>query len=98
VSAHISSTAVKVNRKGIGKIRVGCSKSCRGKVTVKGKGIKASKKVKVGSKHTKLVKLKFSKKEVRKIRQKHRIKSKATAKLAGKTVHAKVKVVPTKKK
>ncbi len=44
VSASISTKTIKVNKKGIGKLRVSCTggRSCKGNVTVSGKGVKAS--------------------------------------------------------
>ncbi len=100
VSASISTKTIKVNKKGIGKLRVSCTggRSCRGKVTVSGKGIKAAKKLSIGARKSKMLKLKFSKKEVRKIRAKKRIKGRANAKIGSKKLKKQVKIVPAKGK
>ena len=63
---------------------------------MRGKGAKAAKKFSIGSRHSKLLKLKFSKKEVGKIRHKKRLKSKASAKFGGKTIKRRVVLVPAK--
>jgi hypothetical protein len=99
VSASISTKTIKVNKKGIGKLRVSCTggRSCKGKVTVSGKGVKASKKLSISSRKSKMIKLKFSKKEVRKIRAKKRIKSRANAKVGSKTIRKRVVIVPAKR-
>jgi hypothetical protein len=99
LSASISSSRLKVSKKGVGKLRIFCAggKACKGKVTVRGKGVKATGKVSIRAKKSKVVKLKFSKKEVRKIRKKKRVKSKAIAKLGSKTIRKSVLVVPAKR-
>ncbi len=99
LGASIASKTIKVSRKGIAKVKVRCraSKSCKGKLTVGGKGVKASHKFSIGAKKAKSVKLKFSKKEVRKIFRKHRVKGKATAKVGGKSAKRSVTLVPKKK-
>jgi hypothetical protein len=99
LSASISSSTIKVTKKGIGKLRVFCSggKACKGKVTVSGKGVKATGKISIRAKKSKVVKLKFSKGEVRKIRKKKRMKSKVIAKLGSKTIRKSVLVVPAKR-
>ena len=96
--ARITTRTIRVTKKGVGKLRVSCSgaRRCKGKVTVRGKGAKAAKKFSIGSRHSKLLKLKFSKKEVGKIRQKKRLKSKASAKFGGKTIKRRVMLVPAK--
>ena len=100
VSASISTKTIKVNKKGIGKLRVSCTggRSCKGNVTVSGKGVKASKKLSIGARKSKMLKLKFSKKEVRKIRAKKRIKGRANAKIGSKKLKKQVKIVPAKGK
>ena len=98
VRASISGSRIKVTRKGIGKLRISCSgaKACKGKVTVKGKGVSASGKVSIRAHKSKLVRLKFSKSEAKKIRKAKHIKSKASAKIGGKTIRKRVVVVPAK--
>jgi hypothetical protein len=99
LGASIASKTIKVNRKGVGKLRIRCkaTKKCSGRVTVSAKGVKAAKKFSIKAKKSKVLKLKFSKKEVRKIRKKKRLKSKAAAKVGGKTSKRSVTLVPTKR-
>jgi hypothetical protein len=99
LGASISSSVIKVNRKGVGKLRIRCkaTKKCSGRVTVSAKGVKAAKKFSIKAKKSKVLKLKFSKKEVKKIRKKKRLKSKAAAKVGGKTSKRSVTLVPTKR-
>jgi hypothetical protein len=95
LSASIATRTIKVNRKGVGKLKVRCSgaKACKIKVSVSAKGVKASKSVSIGARKAKSVALKFSKGEVTKIRKKHRLKGKATAKVGGKTVKRSITLV-----
>jgi hypothetical protein len=96
--ARITTKKVRVSKRGIGKLRISCSggRRCKGRVTVRGKGAKARKKFSIGSRHSHLLKLKFSKKEVHRIRSKKRLKSKATAKFGGKTIRHRVVLLPRK--
>jgi hypothetical protein len=96
LGARISSSTIKVSRKGVGKLRISCraSKRCKGRVTVTGKGVSAAGKFSIKAKKSKAVTLKFSKKEARKIRKKHRMKARATAKVGGKSARKSVTLVP----
>jgi hypothetical protein len=100
LGASIASKTIKVNRKGVAKVKVRCraSKACKGKLSIRGKGVSASKGFRIGAKKAKSVKLKFSKKETRKVFRKHRVKGKATAKVGGKSAKRSVTLVPQKKK
>jgi hypothetical protein len=87
LGASIASKTIKVNRKGVGKVKIRCrsNKACKGKFSVKTKGVGASKSFSISAKKSKTLKLKFSKKETRKIFKKHRMKVRAKAKVGGKT-------------
>jgi hypothetical protein len=100
LGASIASKTIKVNRKGVGTVKVRCraTKACKGRFSVKAKGVGAAKGFSIKAKKSKTVKLKFSKKETRKIFKKHRVKGKATAKVSGKSAKRSVVLVPKKKK
>ena len=99
VRASISSRTIKVTRKGVGKLRIHCAggRACKGRVTVRGKGVSAAGKVSIRAKKSRVVRLKFSKGEARKIRKKKRIRGRARAKVSGKTIRARVMLVPAKR-
>jgi len=94
----ITGTQIKVKRNGTGKLRIHCEgrKACKGKLTVKGKGVSATGKISVGAHKSKAVKVKFSKGEAKKIRKKKHVKSKASAKVGGKTARKAILLVPAK--
>jgi hypothetical protein len=94
----ITSTQVKVKRNGTGKLRIHCAgaKACKGKVTIKGKGVSGTGKVSVRAHKSKAITLKFSKGEATKIRKKKHLKSRATAKVGGKTARKAIMLVPAK--
>jgi hypothetical protein len=98
LSASIASNIIQVTKKGVGKLRIRCfgPGACRGRATIRGKGIKGTGRVSVGAKKSKAVKLKFSKSSVKKIRSKKRVKSKAAASIGGKTIKKTVLLVPAK--
>lgn len=99
LDVSIASSRIKVSRKGIGKLKIRCvgGGACRGKVTVKGKGVTASGRFSIGRHKAKSIKLKFSKGEVKKIHKKKRLKSKAAAKLGNKTITKRVVLVYSRK-
>jgi hypothetical protein len=96
VRASIVTKRIKVNRKGLGRLRVSCSgrRACNGRVTVRGKGVSAAGRVRIGARKSKLIKVRFSKGEVRKIRQRKRIKGRANARVSGKSLRTRVMIVP----
>jgi hypothetical protein len=96
VRASIVTKRIKVNRKGLGRLRVSCSgrRACNGRVTVRGKGVSAASSIKVGARKSKLIQLRFSKGEVRKIRQRKRIRGRANARVSGKKLRTRVMIVP----
>jgi hypothetical protein len=100
LGASIASRTIKVNRKGVGKLKVRCrsSKRCKGKISIKAKGVTSAKKFSISAKKAKSLKLKFSKKEVRKIFKKKRIKTRAKAKVGGKTTKRSITIVPKRKR
>jgi hypothetical protein len=93
--ASIASRILKVNRKGVGKLMVRCrtKKRCKGSVSIKAKGVTAAKKFSIKAKKAKALKLKFSKKEVRRIFKKKRIKTRAKLKAGGKTTSRSITIV-----
>jgi hypothetical protein len=98
VRASIVTKRIKVNRKGLGRLRVSCSgrRACNGRVTVRGKGVSAAGRVRIGGRKSKLINLRFSKGEVRKIRQRKRIRGRANARVSGKKLRTRVMIVPKK--
>src|SRR5947208_3620137 len=96
LGASIASKTLKVNRKGVGKLKIRCrvSKRCKGTVSIKAKGVTAAKKFSISAKKAKALALNFSKKEVRKIFKKKRIKTRAKLKVGGKTTSRSIMVVP----
>ena len=99
VGASIASRTVKVSSKGVGKLKLRCraSKSCKGRVTVLGKGVRATNSFKVAAKKAKSIKLRFSKSEVRKIRRAKRLKVRATTTVGGKRARKSLVLVPAKR-
>jgi hypothetical protein len=99
LDASIASSRIKVSRKGIGKLKIRCSggRTCKGKVTVRGKGVKATGKFSIARHKAKSIKLKFSKKEVKKLRKNKRMKSKAAAKLGRKTIRKSVTLIAARR-
>jgi hypothetical protein len=87
-AARIASARIKVNRKGIAKVKVSCRRKdgqCRGRLAVRGKGLSAAKSFKIAKRKAKTLKLKFSKREVRKLRRakKKQMKGSATTSVRG---------------
>jgi hypothetical protein len=74
-AASLTGGTVKVSRKGVAKVKVRCkrTKRCKGRLTIRGKGVAAAGKVSISGKKSKSVKVKFSKAEVKKIRKKRRL-------------------------
>lgn len=96
LGASISSRTIKVNRAGIGTLKVRCrsTKSCKGKLSVSAKKVKAGMRFTISAKKAKTLKLKFSKGEVRKIFKTKRLKGRATAKVGGKSSKRSIVLVP----
>jgi hypothetical protein len=87
-AARISTTRIKVNRKGVAKVKVSCrrkNRQCSGRLAVKAKGLSATKGFKIAKRKTKTLKLKFSKGEVKKLRKakKKQMKGRATTTVGG---------------
>jgi hypothetical protein len=99
LDVSIASSRMVISRKGVGKLKIRCAgaATCKGSVTVSGKGVKASGRFSIGAHKAKSVKLKFSKGEVKKILKKKRLKSKAAAKLGGKTIRKSVTLVVSRR-
>ena len=96
LGATISSRTLKVNRKGVGKLKIRCrsTKRCKGRIAINAKGVTSTKKFSLKAKKAKALTLKFSKKEVKKIFKKKRIKTRAKAKVGGKTTKRSITIVP----
>jgi hypothetical protein len=87
-AARISTTRIKVNRKGIAKVKMSCRRKdgrCNGRLALKAKGLSAAKSFKIAKRKAKTLKLKFSKGEVRKLRKakKKQMKGSATTSVRG---------------
>jgi hypothetical protein len=81
-AARVSKTRIRVNRKGVAKVRVQCRRRdsiCRGRLAVRAKGVRAAKTFRVPRRKSRTVRLKFSKREVRRIRKAKRRQMKARA-------------------
>jgi hypothetical protein len=87
-AARIASARIKVNRKGIAKVKMSCRRKdgrCNGRLALKAKGLSAAKSFKIAKRKAKTLKLKFSKGEVRKLRRakKKQMKGSATTSVRG---------------
>jgi hypothetical protein len=85
-AARLATTRIAVNRKGIAKVKVSCrrkDRQCRGSLKVKAKGLSAAKSFKIAKRKSRTLKLKFSKREVKRLRKAKRkqMKGKATTKV-----------------
>ena len=82
-AASLTSGTVKVSKKGVGKMKIRCKrkKACKGRLTLKGKGVTSAVNFKISGKKSKSVKLKFSKPEVKKIRKAGRLPTAALLKI-----------------
>jgi hypothetical protein len=96
--ASIASRTIKVSRKGVGKLKLRCraGKTCKGRVTVSGKGVRAKASFKIKAKKAKSITLKFSKSAVRKVRRAKRLKARGTMTVGGKRVGRSLVLVPAK--
>jgi hypothetical protein len=97
--ASISSKTVKVSRKGIAKFKVKCNdkaKACKGRLSLS-TGI-GSKSFKIKTNKSGVVKLKVTKKGMKKLRKAKRLKTRATAKVGSKTSRKSVTLVAPKRK
>jgi hypothetical protein len=97
VGASIASRTVKVSRKGIAKIKVSCraAKRCKGRLSLTKAG---SKSFSIKAHKSAVVKVKLSKKEMRKLRKAKRMRSRATAKVGGATTRKTITLVAPKKR
>jgi hypothetical protein len=71
-AARISSARIKVNRKGVAKVKVACRRKdgqCRGRLAVTAKGLSAAKSFRIPKRKARTLTLKFSKGEVRRLRK-----------------------------
>jgi hypothetical protein len=95
--ASIASNTVRVSRKGIAKITVSCreKKACKGRLSLKGIG---SKSFRIKASKRAAVKVKVSKKGMRKLRKAKRLKTRATAKVRSKTSRKTLTLVAPKRR
>jgi hypothetical protein len=87
-AARISSARIKVNSKGIAKVRVTCRQrngACRGRLSLTAKGMSAAKSFRVPKRRARTLLLKFSKSEVKRLRKARRkqMKGRATTRVTG---------------
>jgi hypothetical protein len=82
-AASLLGGRVKVSKSGVAKVKVRCkrSKACKGRLTLRGKGVTGAGNFTVKGKKTKAVKVKFSKSEVRKLRKARRMGTNAVLKI-----------------
>jgi hypothetical protein len=100
VGASIASTTVKVTRKGIAKIRLSCrqTKACAGRLSLTAKGSLGGKSFSIKGNKSGAVKVKLSKKAMRKLRKAKRLKTRASTKVAGKTTRKTITLVAPKRR
>ncbi len=86
-AASLLGGAVKVSSKGVAKVKIRCkrSKACRGRLTLKAKGVTGAAKFKIAGKKTKAVKMRFSKGEVKRIRKARRLGTTASLQIGDAT-------------
>jgi hypothetical protein len=98
--ASISTRSVKVSKKGIAKFKLKCNdkaKACKGRLSL-ASGI-GSKSFTIKTNKAGVVKLKVTKKGMKKLRKHKRLKTRATAKVGSKTTRKSVTLVaPTRKR
>jgi hypothetical protein len=87
-AARLTSARIKVNARGISKVRVRCRKKdsmCRGRLTLSARRMSAAKSFRVPARRGRTVRLKFSKAEVRRLRQARRkqLRGRATTRVTG---------------
>jgi hypothetical protein len=82
-AASLSSRAVRVSRKGVTKLRVRCkrTKRCRGRVTLRGRGVTAAKRFSIPGHRARTLKLKFTRGEMRQIRRARRLRTRGTLRI-----------------
>jgi hypothetical protein len=78
-AAGLSARTARVSRKGIAKIRVQCkrTKRCRGRLVVRGKGVTAAGRFAAPGRRSRAVKIKLSRRELRRLRRARRVRTKA---------------------
>jgi hypothetical protein len=99
--ATISSSTVKVSRSGIAKIRMSCrlTKTCAGRLSLSAKGLKGAKKFSIKAKKRGTVKVKISKKGMKKLRKAKRLRTRASSKVGSATTRKTITLVaPSRKK
>jgi len=85
-AARVSKSRIRVNRRGQAKVRVQCRRrdaTCRGRVTLRGRRVAAAKTFRVPRRRTRTVRLKFSKREVRRLRKAKRMRGRAITTVGG---------------
>ncbi len=92
-AASLLSGRVKVSNRGVAKVKVRCkrSKACRGRLTLRGKGVTGAGNLKIAGKRSRSVKVRFSKSEVRKLRKARRMGTNAVLRI-GDAVTAKGRI------
>jgi hypothetical protein len=82
-AASLSSRSVRVSRKGVAKIKVRCkrTKRCRGRLTLRGKGVSAAKRFAIPGRKARLVSLKFARPELRRVRRAGRLRTRGTLRI-----------------
>jgi hypothetical protein len=95
--ASIASNTVRVSRKGIAKVNVSCrdKKACKGRLSLKGIG---SKSFRIKASKRGAVKVKVSKKGMRKLHKAKRLKTRATAKVGSKTSRKTLTLIAPKRR
>jgi hypothetical protein len=81
-AARISSARIKVNRKGVAKVKVSCRRKdgqCRGRLAISARGLSARKSFRIAKRKARTVQLKFSRSEVRRLRKARRKQMKGRA-------------------
>ncbi|MGH2979518.1 MAG: hypothetical protein ACRDLQ_07760 [Solirubrobacterales bacterium] len=85
-AARVSRTRISVSRNGVAKVRVQCRRrdaTCRGRLRLRAKRFSAAKTFRIPRRKTRTVRLKFSKREVRRLRRAKRLRGRATTTVGG---------------
>jgi hypothetical protein len=100
-AASLTGGTVRVSTSGVAKVKIRCkrSKTCKGRLTLKGKGATGAGRFTIKGKKTKAVKVKFSRSEVRKIRKARRLGANAAVKIGdANTARGRVTLLGPKRK
>jgi hypothetical protein len=100
-AASLSSRTIRVSRRGVARVTVRCKRTarCRGRLTLRGKGVTGIGKFTLRGRKSRAVKVKFSRREVRRIRKARRVRTKALLRIGDATsARASITLVPARRR